>query len=791
MYTHMKQLIRWTAFIGLVVPPTALAAIALQLPADAIAGLGFDLLVDGLRGGDTAAIRMETPDGESVALRGKADATGLASLPVRGDLTEHAGSYLFIAEDGTEAMIDVVPDTIDPVLSTIDVWTPRIDADGSDAASVTVTLRDRYGNPLPGRIATLLGSRSDDEVTAESHETDDAGEQHFSVRSYDEGTLSLRAIDLLSGMALAESATIRSGDAAMGGEEQDAPVSRTVGGNRYYYAQVAGFDVVEGFEITAPESLPLGEEASKITIRAVDRDGNTVEDYLGTVVFSSTDPEAALPNFGRYVFKARDLGEKEFPLVLKFKSAGEQTFRAEDENDRTIFGDVTIEVGGHGSADGEIVVTSPKDGDIVNARTVTIAGTGPAFTNLVVLGGATDTPGSSDRDGNFSIPVTLRSDLRDYTIRVQDEDGRFDSGPIILRFDDTGPAIGTVTFTPAQPVEGDKVLAVVKSEPGLASVVLTITQRVTGAVQEITLNPTQTASGTYQAFFTAPVNDTYQPKILATDTAGNTSELRATLTVGTPSLAVVTGVVTEARVNAVEVRWNELDEEVDGYRVYVGEKPDAFDFSLDTKQKTDRATIAGLGAGKKYFFAVTALEGERESKDKSAVADATVIGMTLTATPGDRSLRLNWTALDSDTPLAHFLLEFGPDEAHLTEQRLLNRALTEVELKDLIGGVSYTLRLTPVTTTGKKMPELSALTRGTPADTGGFHPGADDPVPFDINNHPGQLPYIAPATPASGMKAIIGWVLAAAGIGGAWLHLRRKAERKRTAAFLASLPLAR
>lgn len=789
MYKHTKRLIRLAALAGIVVPPTALAAIMLQLPVDAIAGLGFDVLVSGAKQNGTVAVQMETPDGGAVALRGTADENGDATLSVKGSATRRAGSYAFEADGETAGELDVLPDAIDPVLSSIDVWNPRIEDGGDDAASVTVTLRDQYGNPLPGRIATLLSGRGGDDVSAETNQTDENGEQHFSVRAYEPGTVSLRAIDLLSGIPLADSATIRSGDdAAVGGrEDADVPPSRMSDGNRFYYAQLASFDVIDGFEIDAPSSLELGVEAPKITIRAVDRDGNVVEDYVGTVMFSSTDPDATLPNFGKYTFKDRDLGKKEFPLVLKFKASGLQTFRVEDQNDRTIFGDVDVDVEGDdsGPARGNLAITSPADGATVNGTSVVIEGTGPTFSNIVVMGGERDVPGSTDADGRFAVTVPLRADQRDYTIRVQDEDGRNDSGPILLRLDADPPAIESLTFNPPQPQENEKVLAVMKSEAGLKSAVLTITQKDTGAVQEITLLPAA-SSGTYQAFFTAPQPDDYQPKLRATDSAGNVAELLATLTVGSPALATVANVKAEPRVNGVSVSWTELDEDVDQYRVYVGEKPASFGYFLDTETPTGSALIAGLAPGKQYYFAVTALEGERES-DKSRVVGATPLGMTLTVRPDDHGLALQWTSVDADAPLSHFLLEYGIDEASLSETRLLNRELTEYALRDLLNGVEYVLRLTPVTTGGKKLSDLSAVARGTPSGSG-FHPGAGDDIPFDITQHPGELPTIAPETPGSGIPAVLGWSVAAAALGGGWYQLKRTAERKRTRAFLASLP---
>ncbi len=789
MYTHIKQLVRTAALIGVIVPPTALAAMMLQLPTDAIVGLGFDLLVHGAQSKSAVAIQMQTPDGGNVGLRGIANDAGDVTLPVKGSTTERAGTYKFISEDGTTADLDVLPDAIDPVLSEINVWTPRIKNDGADGASVTVTLRDQYGNPLQGRIATLVSGRSDDDISAETNQTDENGDQHFAVRTFEPGTISLRAIDLLSGIPLADAATIRSGDTpAIGGrDDEDVPVSRMSNGNRFFYAQVSSFDVIDGFVIDAPSTLPLDEEAELITIRAVDKNGESIENYAGTVIFSSTDPNATLPNFGKYTFKPRDLGKKNFPIVLKFKSPGPQTFRVEDQNDRTIFGDVTLTVIGNTSTPttGSITITSPIDGGTVNGTSVTIEGTGPTFTNVVVLGGAIDTPGSTDANGRFSITVPLRSDQRDYTMRVQDEDKRYDSGPILLRLDAEPPSIASITFKPEQPKEGEKTLVVVKSEPTLSSAVLTITQKDTNAVQNITLTETSIA-GTYQAFFTAPQPDDYQPRLLVTDVAGNTAELQTTITIGSPALATVGNVTAEPRVNGVSVRWKEIEEGADKYRVYVGENPASFGYFLDTEKSANNATIAGLTPGKQYYFAVTALQADRES-DKSLVVTAKPQGMSLSIQPEDHGLQLTWTSVDADTPLSHFLIEYGLTEDRLTETRLLNRELTSTTLQDLLNDVEYVVRLTPVTAAGKKLSDLSTTARGTPIGEL-FHPGAGDPIPFDLTNHPGELEATAPETPGSGIPAVLTWSVIAAIVGGGWYQLRRTAERKRTRAFFASLP---
>jgi hypothetical protein len=66
--------------------------------------------------------------------------------------------------------------------------------------------------------------------------------------------------------------------------------------------------------------------AQSVTVTARDRYGNTATDYRGTVHFTSSDPQAALPN--DYAFTAADNGVHTFPAALK--TAGIQSITATD-----------------------------------------------------------------------------------------------------------------------------------------------------------------------------------------------------------------------------------------------------------------------------------------------------------------------------------------------------------------------------------------------------------------------------------------------------------------------------
>ena len=113
-------------------------------------------------------------------------------------------------------------------------------------------------------------------------------------------------------------------------------------------------------------------------------------------------------------------------------------------------------------------------------------------------------------------------------------------------------------------------------------------------------------------------------------------------------------------------------------------------------------------------------------------------------------------------------------------------------LRDLINNVTYELKLTPVTVTGKLMNELAVVTRGTP-NGNGFSAGPDDPVPPDIIGHPGAPPppppidTNVPTVPGSGIPfALLGTLLGAAALFGVyWMRMQK--ERKTAKEFLAAM----
>ena len=790
--------------VGLAAPSVAFSSAGGTIDVrDSVAGLSLAIDLYGFEPGADMSLVVRPPYGEDVIVPVRVDARGGAMATLRAEEMEIAGRYEAFAERkgavGARAVFEVFPDSFDARSSLIQVRTFAIEPNGRDETIVTVAARDRFGNPLPGRPMSLVAGRSRDRVDALDQETDSRGEQRFAVSTTQPGTIGLRAVDLLSGTPLDAAASIEAGSAV--GGDRYAYESNYAYDSYYdpysYTAQLADTRLIDRFEIVAPDTMTAGVEAQQITIRAVDGAGNVVERYTNTVRFSAPDdPLAVLPGLNRtYKFEGRDRGQRTFALSLRFGTPGPQTLRVEDIADPSIKGEKVIQVTGGSSSAGsqKIVITSHKDGETVGSEKIVLKGKGPAFVNLTVTGGIDDRRGDTNRDGEFEIPVELNPAQRDFTLRVRDESGRHDSGNLHLILDNAGPEIESVTFNPERPSEGTQTVAVVKSEGGLSSVTMQITDPKTNAKQEFTLVPNEAAgSGTYQGIFTAPAAGAYQPLVKAVDAAGNATELRTTLAVGAVGLPTVQKLRADSRARAVELKWDAVAENVDQYRIYVGEDEDDFAYTLETGKVTTKATIAGLVPGKVYYFAVTALKDELESREKSNVVSGQALGLGLTATEGDGWINAQWTLLPRELNVVGYRLDFGVDPKRFQSQVLLPRDDDSHVLTDLINGVAYYIRVTPVALSGASLADLAETVKAVP-DGDGFRAAPydpydrptvtveDDPLP-DEPFHGG-----APSQPATGLPEWIWWLAGSAALLVGYVQWSHRRSQRVTEAFLRAM----
>lgn len=738
---------------------------------DTIAGLATEVVIDDLIPDTQVELTISSPLGDNFSHTLNVGGEGIAHTWVAGNDLQVAGTYDLTVNGSTKGSLTVHPDSIDLLASFIDA-SKTIVAVGEEM-TVTVVLTDRFGNALAGRSTELISSRTDDLVQALTRETDMYGEQQFIVRASESGNISLRAIDLISGKTLQSALEIAAGDirSAVGGpvaysapsQQQQFyrgnPYAGNVLGGNQFRAQLSDpprFDHINIEVIGRPQKQEVDingsvinvvemeqHKAESMRITAIDQYGNPFYDYIGTVYLATTDPSATLPSFGVYDFRFEDEGRKMFTLGLKFSSNGAHqmilTERADEiPSDLSLaLGRLNVNVSQKQAAqqpDQKMVITSPSNNGLFNGTEILIEGSGPSFINIVITGGKEAVEGETDRQGNYSITIPLDPTKVDHLITVEDKNTPTNKAEVNFSIDITAPEIISISFTPENPIEETDVLVVVESEPGLAEILMEFNE------ETYTLTNTDPDSGKYQMLLTAPVAGSYIATITATDTQDNTAKSSKTLPVGFRGLPQVQSVTAEAQINAIALSWTPItDDNIDAYRIYVGSSPDEFIYTLDTDRPTAAATVAGLRPGTTYYFAVTALEGGRESELKSEIANATVLGVKLEVTPGDGSLFIEWTSLQQDIPLTNYIIQYSteaealddPSRESEVEKKTLNGELRAFTLRDLMNGITYYLKLTPITTTGESLEDLAATGQGTPTGAG-FTAGTSDPVPFDL-----------------------------------------------------------
>ncbi len=816
----------------LLIPTLGSAATATLRVSEMVAGIGGEAVIEGLAVNTSGTLKITSPTSRSFLLPFTINGQGKAAVRILGTQVQEAGLYTAtMTVGGTAAAsvsFNVLADKLDANNSTVTASATRISPDGRESATVTVTLMDRFGNGLGGRPVELISSRSEDQIRASSSTTDDTGSITFTVKTTKAGSMSLTAFDLLSALTLQEKVTISAdafglpagaelGAAAMPGYGMGYPympyyppypymqpygaydpsLGASLFGN--FAAQTQTFGELDHFtvEITPKEGIRT-LNALNLIVTAVDKNGRTVQDYTGTVSVDSTDKNATLPGSGlgdngegRITFTPQRLGVYNGALNLVFRTAGEQTVFVKElvTGEQARSGEITVTVAGDNVIldSNRIEIISPKG--YVGSTKIIVKGKGPRLTDLegTFIGAELDKyTFETDTNGNFEGPVTLVGQAAEYLGRIKSTDGRYDSGDFKFKLKSNPAEVTNITFSPEKPQEGDSVLVSVDTE-SKATVELTVEQ------QKYTLIEDATKPGTYRAAFQAPKAGSYQLTLLVTDIAGNPTQQRVSLKIAPPGLAIVTGVKGVINANKVTLSWNPV-EGADSYNIYVGKTPQNL-LTIPTPVGNPPPTqvdIADLEASTQYYFAVTAMNSKdgSESVDKSEFVTLRPLGLKLSASAETDALRFKWL-YPNDIELAAFVLEYGVDK--LTEKRLINGAAREVVARDLLPGVTYMARLTPIALTGEPIFDQAATVEGTVPAAVGFRPTPGEAVTGTIPDEDllapsDELHSGAPSTTESGpssMALLVTFVIAAAGT---LLFVRsRMVAHNQAANFLASM----
>jgi ELWxxDGT repeat protein len=345
-----------------------------------------------------------------------------------------AGSHTFTATLETEGnqsltATDIATRTITgsvgvlvtPAASQFAVYAP-FDPTAGGQISITVVAEDSFGNIVRNYTGTVHFTSSDPQAVLPADATLTEGIGTFAGILKTSGSQSITATDT---------------------------VFSTLSGHGLSQVRPA---LASSFNVNAPTSTTAGSSFS-VTVTALDPYSNIATSYTGTIHFTSSDPQAALPP--DYTFTASDAGVHTFTATLK--TAGNQSLTATD----TTLGSLT----GNQSN----IAVSPAAVSrlaVTGFPTPTVAGTAQTFTvtaqdayaNLVASYRGTVRLSSSD--GQASLPASYTFTSTDNGVHVFTATLKTAGLQSLTATDTTTPAIaGTEAGITVMPAAA-KILAV-------------------------------------------------------------------------------------------------------------------------------------------------------------------------------------------------------------------------------------------------------------------------------------------------------------------------------------------
>jgi hypothetical protein len=134
------------------------------------------------------------------------------------------------------------------------------------------------------------------------------------------------------------SPALNAGDPTQLGTTDQRGVARTGGVNIGAYEASA-----TAFLLSAPDTVSSGVPFD-VTLTAVDPFGQVAVGYLGTITFSSSDPDTGVVLPADYAFQPSDGGQVAFPGGVTLITPGDQTLTVTDTADNTLTGSVVVTV---------------------------------------------------------------------------------------------------------------------------------------------------------------------------------------------------------------------------------------------------------------------------------------------------------------------------------------------------------------------------------------------------------------------------------------------------------------
>lgn len=263
---------------------------------------------------------------------------------------------------------------------------------------------------------------------------------------------------------------------------------------------------VNYFEVTLSKDTANVGEALDISITAVDKNGETIKDYVGEIlVFSESDPEAEFPNElkeNSYKFTTANEGLIKFENAVVFKNEGKQDVYVYDLNDDSIYGMAEVTVAKDTAPETtDISIVSPENGVTLGKTNVMVSWTTQKNHQVkIILNGSQEFALTSNGEWAFEKDVTgLKQWENTLQAQVLDAENKKigESEIIKIKINASAPEFKSIKITPAWIVDAQSALDIqVVSNTGLRDVKVIIDDVIT-TLKEV-------KDGIYEGKTTAP-----------------------------------------------------------------------------------------------------------------------------------------------------------------------------------------------------------------------------------------------------------------------------------------------
>ena len=318
--------------------------------------------------------------------------------------------------------VTVNPGAASLTTSTLGASPTSILANGSTTSTITLRLKDAYGNDLTAGDGATYVFATDRGSIGSATNNGDGTYSATLTSATSAGTANVTATRNAAAFTSSTSVTFTPGAAVV-------------------------------LDVSAPATATAGSPFS-VTVTAKDANGNTATGYLGTVAFSGGGTGAQLPS--NYTFVGGDAGTKTFATV-ELRQAGSRTVTATDTVTGSITGNDTVTVNAAGAATLDVVapatgITGQSFSATVTAKDV-FANVATGYVGTVAFstgGGGGSAPGNytfvAGDNGSKSVSGFSFSTPGSKSVIATDTVSGTITGSGSITIDPAGASLATSTF---------------------------------------------------------------------------------------------------------------------------------------------------------------------------------------------------------------------------------------------------------------------------------------------------------------------------------------------------------